>query len=110
MSDDYEYDGQPDQCHECDQPAVGWDGSSGAMLCAAHYKRPSTPKTVEYAGQGTEGEARAYQEGFDAGLLANEGQVKHVVGVLEDLYEAIDTSHLDDDLRDDIREILKGDV
>lgn len=39
-----------------------------------------------------------------------ERQTKHVVGVLEDLYASIGTAHLDDDLRNDIREILKGDV
>lgn len=77
MSDDYEYDGQPDQCHECDQPAVGWDGSSGAMLCAAHYKRTSTPKATEYAGPNTVDEAKAFHEGFKAGAIAYASAIRH---------------------------------
>jgi hypothetical protein len=49
-------------------------------------------------------------ESLDRRLRTEVEKNRHVVGVLEDLYTAIDTSGLDDDLRNDIREILKGDV
>lgn len=39
-----------------------------------------------------------------------ERQFNHLVGIIEDLYDAVDTAHLPDELRDDIREVLKGDV
>lgn len=43
------------------------------------------------------------RQGFDR-------QFKHLVGIIEDLYDAVDKSHLSDELRDDVREVLKGDV
>lgn len=43
------------------------------------------------------------RQGFDR-------QFKHLVGIIEDLYDAVDTAHLSDELRDDVREVLKGDV
>lgn len=39
-----------------------------------------------------------------------ERQFNYLVGIIEDLYDAVDTDHLSDELRDDIREILGGDV
>lgn len=43
-------------------------------------------------------------------LKAASEKNKHLVSIIEDLYDAVDTAHLADELRDDVREVLKGDV
>lgn len=52
--------------------------------------------------------AGALANGIDNDKLPE--SYKHLVGIIEDLYDAVDTAHLSDELRDDIREVLKGDV
>lgn len=43
-------------------------------------------------------------------IQASSEKNKHLIGIIEDLYDAVDTAHLSDELRDDVREVLKGDV